>query len=58
MCCRIDELKNKQKSTGFGHFSIPKDAAYDALYKFIENNPQFAAKCHTYFDDADQNYFW
>lgn len=54
----IDELKLNQKSKGFDYFSIPKATAYDELYKFIESNPQFASKCHTYFDDSDQEYYW
>lgn len=54
----IDDLKDKQKDKGFERFSIPKATAYEKLYKFIENNPQFASKCHTYFEDSEQNYFW
>lgn len=54
----LDDLKNKQKNKAFEHFSIPKAAAYDELYKFIEANPQFAAECHTYFDDVAQKYYW
>lgn len=53
----LDDLKDKQKNKGFEHFSIPKAAAYDELYKFIEANPQFAAECYTYFDDIPQKYY-
>ncbi len=54
----IDDLKEKQMNKGFERFSIPKANAYNELYKFIEKNPQFAAKCHTFFDDGNKNYFW
>lgn len=54
----IDDLKDKQKDKGFERFSIPKDTAYEKLYQFIENNPQFASKCQIYFEDSKQEYFW
>lgn len=37
----VEELKQNQKYKGFSHFSIPKARAYDALYKFLEKNPDF-----------------
>lgn len=54
----IDDLKEKQKDKGFSYFSIPKATTYNELYKFIESNPQFAERCHSYFDNSEYEYFW
>ncbi len=54
----LDDLKDKQKNKGFEYFNIPKNTAYNTLYKFIESNPQFASRCQSYFEDTEQNYFW
>lgn len=54
----IDDLRDRQMDKGFERFSIPKATAYDELYKFIESNPQFAQKCHTYLEDSDYDSFW
>jgi hypothetical protein len=37
----IDTLSKNQNNKGFKYFSIPKKKAYDELYKFFENNPDF-----------------
>ena len=54
----LEDLKKHQKDKGFERFSIPKEIAYEKLYEFIEKNPQFASKCHTYFEDTENNYLW
>ncbi len=38
-------LKEHQKYAGFSYYSVPRSRAYNALYKFIENNPQFDEYC-------------
>lgn len=51
----VDDLKTNQKNTGFERFSIPKAAAYDSLYEYIENNASFGKNCQKYFEDNKQN---
>lgn len=51
----LETLQERQKYTGFAHFSIPKDTAYDALYRFIKNNPQFDEYCIEKYGYSD---FW
>lgn len=49
-------LEKHQKYTGFSYFNIPRNRAYKALYKFIENNPQFDEYClqyNSYYSDID-----
>ncbi len=41
-----DDLKNNQKDNSFEHFSIPKSAAYDVLYDYIEKNPDFGLEAY------------
>ena len=54
----VEDLQKNQKRKGFERFSIPKTNAYDALYKLIENNPQFASRCQSFFEDVEEDYFW
>ncbi len=48
-------LKEHQKHTGFSYFSVPENEAYNTLYKFIENNPQFDDYC---IDKYGYSSFW
>ena len=38
-------LRQRQKYKSFSYFSLPRERAYDMLYKFIEKNPGFSAYC-------------
>ncbi len=44
----VEELKENQKHTEFGYYSIPKQRAYNSLYEFVEKNPNFPALCQEY----------
>jgi len=52
----VEDLKQNRIGKGFEHFSLPKKAAYDKLYEFLEENPEFSTKCKDYsrgrFDDV------
>ena len=37
----LTELKESDKKRGFERFSFPRAAAYDSLYAFLEENPEF-----------------
>ena len=54
----VDDLKQNQKQKGFEQFSIPRDKAYDALYTFLEKNPDFSAQCDKYFGESYYDYNW
>ena len=41
----VKTLQEHQKYSGFSYYSIPKNKAYNALYRFIKNNPQFDEYC-------------
>ncbi len=41
----VKVLRDHQKYKSFSYFSIPKSHAYDALYKFLEKNPDFSSYC-------------
>ncbi|MBR3843923.1 MAG: DUF4173 domain-containing protein [Clostridia bacterium] len=53
----VDDLKENQKNKGFQYFSIPKAAAYDRLYEFIENNAWFPSVCQTYANEVERDYY-
>lgn len=44
-----EQLKQNRKNDGFEHYSIPKQKAYQELYKFIQKNPDFDKMCYNYF---------
>ncbi len=44
----VEDLKQNQIGKGFEYFSLPKKAAYDKLYEFLEENPDFSTKCKDY----------
>ena len=52
----VEDLKEKRIDKGFEYFSLPKKVAYDKLYEFLEENPDFSTKCKDYskgrFDDV------
>lgn len=54
----IKDLKQNQKHKGFERFSIPKNKAYDALYTFLEKNPDFSLQCKEYFGVSYYDYNW
>ncbi len=54
----VDDLKQNKKQKGFKQFSIPKDKAYDALYTFLEKNPDFSSQCDKYFSVSYYDYNW
>lgn len=54
----VDDLKQNQKQKGFEQFSIPRDNAYDALYNFLEKNPDFSSQCDKYFGVSYYDYSW
>ncbi|MBE6786925.1 MAG: DUF4173 domain-containing protein [Ruminococcaceae bacterium] len=37
----LKELKQNQRYNGFSYFSLPKSKAYNQLYKFAQENPDF-----------------
>jgi len=41
----VSSLINKEKEKGFESFSIPKMIAYNSLYTFLEENPDFPEEC-------------
>lgn len=45
----VDTLKKNEKNQGFSCYSIPRAVAYNSLYKYIEQNPEFANLCKDYF---------
>lgn len=42
-------LKKKEEESGFSRFSIPKAKAYESLYEFLEENPDFYENEHKTF---------
>lgn len=40
----IADLKESENKRGFEKFSIPRAAAYDSLYAFLEENPEFVTE--------------
>ncbi len=44
----VEELQKNEKDKEFSKFSLPKAAAYDSLYRYVEENPDFAAQCRNY----------
>ena len=53
----VDDLKKNQKAGGFERFSIPKAAAYDSLYDYIESHPGFGTVCQAYFEETEAVYY-
>lgn len=41
-----EDLKQNRKTKGFEHFNLPEAKAYDSLYEFLEENPNFSSMCH------------
>ena len=41
----VEDLKKKRINDSFSYFSIPKNKAYNELYRLIEKNPHFAKIC-------------
>ncbi len=52
-----DDLRKNQKNNGFECFSIPKAAAYENLYEYIESNPSFSKDCQKYFTNEEKSFF-
>lgn len=40
-----ETLRAREKNTGFSRFSFPRQAAYDSLYRYVEQYPAFAEWC-------------
>lgn len=49
-------IKGKEKHKGFERFSIPRKAAYENLYEFIEENPEFSSECKDHLEI--KGYLW
>jgi hypothetical protein len=47
-----DTLKGKEKYGSFGHFSLPRKAAYQSLYTFLTEHPSFVYTCDNYLKDS------
>lgn len=41
----VETLKAREPDKGFSHFSLPRSAAYDSLYRYVEQYPDFAVWC-------------
>ena len=37
----LEQLQHNEKNSGFAYFSIPRKAAYDSLYDYLKQNPDF-----------------
>ena len=46
----IEDLRKNEKGQDFERFSIPKAVAYDSLYHYLQEHPQFGAKCKEYYN--------
>ena len=44
----VGMLQRHEKNPGFGYFSIPRARAYDSLYRFVEENPDFGSNPKKY----------
>ena len=49
----LKTLQENQQYSGFSHYSIPRAAAYDALYGFMEENPWFGSLIFEYATEYD-----
>ncbi len=49
----VDLLQNKEKHNGFSHFSIPKATAYNSLYIFLAEHPDFASDYKAFLNGQD-----
>ncbi len=52
------DLRKQRKDKGFARFSLPKAEAYESLYEYIEENPDFAADCRETFYEQSEEYYW
>ena len=41
----LEQLQNSEKNPSFARFSIPRKAAYDSLYEYLRQNPDFSDYC-------------
>lgn len=48
----VEDLREKAKNQEFSKFSLPKAKAYDTLYTFLEEHPDFASRCPTLLKDG------
>jgi len=48
----VEDLQQKEKNAEFSRFSLPRAKAYDTLYAFLEDHPDFASRCPTLLKDA------
>ena len=44
----VKDLKEKQQYSGFSHYSLPRAAAYEAMYEFADENPWLAPLVREY----------
>ncbi len=55
----LEDLTENQKWKEFGYYSIPKQRAYNSLYQFVEDNPNFPSLCQSYANYyADSSSVW
>ena len=52
----VKALRERQKYKSFSYFSVPRNRAYNTLYKFLEKNPQFDKKCLAYVENYDSSW--
>lgn len=41
----LDQLQKNERDSGVSYFSIPRKVAYDSLYDFLKQNPDFSEYC-------------
>lgn len=44
-----EDLKKNEKDKDFERYSIPKAKAYDSLYNYLQEHPQFGSDCKNYY---------
>ena len=41
----LSQLQKSERDSGFSYFSLPRKEAYESLYDFLEENPDFSEYC-------------
>jgi len=41
----VADLQKREADSEFSQFSLPRSAAYDSLYIYLEEHPQFSTQC-------------
>ncbi len=45
---KIEDLQKNEKDSKISAFSLPRAKAYDSLYRYLEENPDFKTHCRSY----------